>query len=423
MKVLVIGRGGREHAICKKVKESRQVTKVYCAPGNGGISEDAELVPISEHQFSDLISFAKENQIDLTIVGPEDPLTAGIVNEFLEAGLKIFGPKKEAAIIEGSKAFAKELMQKYNIPTASYQSFQDYEAAKAYVEKNGAPIVIKADGLAAGKGVVVAMTDQEALAALKEMMLDEKFGNASASVVIEEFLQGEEFSLMAFVNGKAVYPMVIAQDHKRAFDGDKGPNTGGMGAYSPVPHIPEQEVESAVHEILIPTAKALVEENRSFCGILYAGLILTDEGPKVIEFNARFGDPETQVVLARLQSDLVEIIIDILDEKKPSILWGQDAAVGVVLAASGYPNQYKKGIEIPHLRDLNSDTLVFHAGTKKDNQHYVSNGGRVLLVTSKGSSLSSAIKDVYSEIEKLQSDAFFYRKDIGEKANLKSIKS
>ncbi|MGV3467416.1 MAG: phosphoribosylamine--glycine ligase, partial [Heyndrickxia sp.] len=250
-----------------------------------------------------------------------------------------------------------------------------------------------------------------------------KFGNASASVVIEEFLQGEEFSLMAFVNGKAVYPMVIAQDHKRAFDGDKGPNTGGMGAYSPVPHIPEQEVESAVHEILIPTAKALVEENRSFCGILYAGLILTDEGPKVIEFNARFGDPETQVVLARLQSDLVEIIIDILDEKKPSILWGQDATVGVVLAANGYPNQYKKGIEIPNLRDLNSDTLVFHAGTKKDNQHYVSNGGRVLLVASKGSSLSSAIKDVYSEMEKLQSDAFFYRKDIGEKANLKSIKS
>jgi len=423
MKVLVIGRGGREHAICKKVKESKLVTKVYCAPGNGGISEDAELVPLSENQFSELIAFAINNQIDLTIVGPEDPLTAGIVNKFQEAGLKVFAPRQEAALIEGSKAFAKELMHQYNIPTAAYQTFQDYEAAKAYVEKNGAPIVIKADGLAAGKGVVVAMTEQEALSSLKEMMLDEKFGKASASVVIEEFLQGEEFSLMAFVNGKAVYPMVIAQDHKRAFDGDNGPNTGGMGAYSPVPHIPEKVVEHAVQEILIPTAKALAEENRSFCGILYAGLILTDKGPKVIEFNARFGDPETQVVLARLQSDLVEIIIDILDEKEPTILWSNDAVVGVVLAAKGYPNQYEKGIDIPNIKDLNSTTLVFHAGTKKDHQHYVSNGGRVLLVASKGTSLSAATQDVYTEMEKLQSDSFFYRKDIGLKANLQLVKA
>jgi len=423
MKVLVIGRGGREHAICKKVKESKLVQKVYCAPGNGGISEDAELVPISENQFSELIAFAKDNQIDLTIVGPEDPLTAGIVNAFQEVGLKVFGPRQEAAIIEGSKAFAKELMHKYNIPTADYQTFQDYEAAEAYVEKNGAPIVIKADGLAAGKGVVVASTKQEAISALKEMMLDEKFGKASANVVIEEFLQGEEFSLMAFVNGKNVYPMVIAQDHKRAFDGDAGPNTGGMGAYSPVPHIPEQEVERAVQEILIPTAEALVEENRSFCGILYAGLILTDQGPKVIEFNARFGDPETQVVLTRLQSDLVEIIIDILDEKQPDILWDQDAVVGVVLAADGYPNQYQKGIDIPDITVLDSATLIFHAGTKKNNQQYVSSGGRVLLIAAKATSLSSAIKDVYSEMEKLQSDAFFYRKDIGLKANLQTVKS
>ncbi|MBB2479986.1 phosphoribosylamine--glycine ligase [Bacillus sp. APMAM] len=418
MKVLVIGRGGREHAICKKVKESRQVTKVYCAPGNGGISEDAELVPISEHQFSDLISFAKENQIDLTIVGPEDPLTAGIVNEFQEAGLKIFGPKKEAAIIEGSKAFAKDLMQKYNIPTAVYQTFQDYGAAKAYIENTGAPIVIKADGLAAGKGVVVAMTEQEALAALKEMMLDEKFGEASASVVIEEFLQGEEFSLMAFVNGTDVYPMVIAQDHKRAFDGDKGPNTGGMGAYSPVPHIPEQEVERAVQEILLPTAKALVEENRSFCGVLYAGLILTDKGPKVIEFNARFGDPETQVVLSRLQSDFVSIILDLLDKKEPEIVWNNDSIVGVVLASNGYPEQYKKGVVLPELEMLSEGTSVFHAGTDKAGNQFVSNGGRVLLVACKGNSLREAIRTVYAEMDKLQSSEFFYRKDIGNKAIL-----
>lgn len=418
MKVLVIGRGGREHAICKKVKESGQVTKVYCAPGNGGISEDAELVPISEHQFSDLISFAKENYIDLTIVGPEDPLSAGIVNEFQEAGLKIFGPRKEAAMIEGSKAFAKELMQKYNIPTGVYQTFQDYEAAKEYVEKTGVPIVIKADGLAAGKGVVVAMTEEEALMALKEMMLDEKYGKASASVVIEEFLQGEEFSLMAFVNGTNVYPMVIAQDHKRAFDGDKGPNTGGMGAYSPVPHIPEQEVERAIQEILLPTAKALVEENRSFCGVLFAGLILTDEGPKVIEFNARFGDPETQVVLSRLQSDFTSLILDILEGKEPEIVWNNDSVVGVVLAANGYPEQYKKGVELPNLDLLSAETSVFHAGTEKRGDRFASNGGRVLLVACKGNSLEEAIGNVYADMNKIQSSEFFYRKDIGRKAIL-----
>jgi phosphoribosylamine---glycine ligase len=416
MKVLVIGRGGREHAICKKVKESRLVSKVYCAPGNGGISEDAELVPISEHQFSDLIDFAKANHIDLTIVGPEDPLTSGIVNEFQEAGLKVFGPRQEAAIIEGSKAFAKDLMQKYKIPTASYQSFYDYGEAKAYIEKVGAPIVIKADGLAAGKGVVVAMTEQEALDALKEMMLDEKFGKASAKVVVEEFLQGEEYSLMAFVNGTNVYPMVIAQDHKRAFDGDQGPNTGGMGAYSPVPHIPENEVERAVQDILIPTAEAMVAEGRSFCGVLYAGLILTNEGSKVIEFNARFGDPETQVVLTRLQSDFVKIILDILDEKEPTILWNKDSVIGVVLASNGYPDHYKKGIEIPDLDVLASSTLVFHAGTEKSNQHYLSNGGRVLLVAAKEESLEKAIEKVYSEMAEIQFNEFFFRKDIGQKA-------
>ncbi|MGE6259882.1 phosphoribosylamine--glycine ligase [Heyndrickxia sporothermodurans] len=420
MKVLVIGRGGREHAICKKVKESKLVETVYCAPGNGGIQEDAVLVPISETNFSKLIAFVKENQIDLTIVGPEDPLTAGIVDEFQAAGLKVFGPKKSAAIIEGSKAFAKELMKNYNIPTASYETFEQFEEAKKYIEKHGAPVVIKADGLAAGKGVIVALTLEEALAGLEEMMVNQKFGEASTKVVIEEFLQGEEFSLMAFVNGEKVYPMVIAQDHKRAFDGDQGPNTGGMGAYSPVPQIPQVEVERAVKEILLPTASALVKEERSFCGILYAGLILTENGPKVIEFNARFGDPETQVVLSRLDSDLVQVILDLMEGTHPQITWKDESVIGVVLASKGYPDAYQKGLPIPDLTRLVPSSSVFHAGTEYTDEHaLVSNGGRVLLVTAKGDDLQKAFDQVYNEMNKLQSSDFFYRSDIGSKALMK----
>lgn len=417
MNVLVIGRGGREHAICKKVKESSLVKKVYCAPGNAGIREDAVIVPISETNFSDLIAFTKENQIDLTIVGPEDPLSAGIVNEFQLAGLNVFGPTKEAALIEGSKSFAKNLMKKYSIPTATYETFEQFEEAKRYILEHGAPIVIKADGLAAGKGVIVALTVEEALEGLEQLMVNQTFGVASTKVVIEEFLQGEEFSLMAFVNGEDVYPMVIAQDHKRAFDGDKGPNTGGMGAYSPVPQIPQQEVERAVEEILIPTAHALKAEGRSFCGILYAGLIMTNEGPKVIEFNARFGDPETQVVLSRLESDLVQVILDLQNEKTPSISWSNDASVGVVLASNGYPGTYEKGIEIPNLNKFESSTLVFHAGTERNEEDaIVSNGGRVLLIGAKGNDLRDAIHKVYGEMDKVKSDHFFYRSDIGLKA-------
>ncbi|QQZ09108.1 phosphoribosylamine--glycine ligase [Heyndrickxia vini] len=417
MNVLVIGRGGREHAICKKVKESSLVKKVYCAPGNAGIREDAVIVPISETNFTDLIAFTKENQIDLTIVGPEDPLSAGIVNEFQLAGLNVFGPTKEAALIEGSKSFAKNLMKKYSIPTATYETFEQFEEAKRYILEHGAPIVIKADGLAAGKGVIVALTVEEALEGLEQLMVNQTFGVASTKVVIEEFLQGEEFSLMAFVNGEDVYPMVIAQDHKRAFDGDKGPNTGGMGAYSPVPQIPQQEVDRAVEEILIPTAHALKAEGRSFCGILYAGLILTNEGPKVIEFNARFGDPETQVVLSRLESDLVQVILDLQNEKTPSISWSNDASVGVVLASKGYPGTYEKGIEIPNLNKFESSTLVFHAGTERNEEDaIVSNGGRVLLIGAKGNDLRDAIHKVYGEMDKVKSDHFFYRSDIGLKA-------
>lgn len=418
MKVLVIGSGGREHAICKKLKESKQVTAVFCAPGNAGISEDATIVPIKETKFADLIDFAKKEQVDLTVVGPEVPLNAGIVDEFEAAGLKIFGPRKNAAIIEGSKSFAKDLMKKYQIPTAAYETFHSYEEAKAYIDKQGAPIVIKADGLAAGKGVVVAMTDEEADTALKEMLLDEKFGESSASVVIEEFLEGEEFSLMAFVKGENVYPMVIAQDHKRAFDGDKGPNTGGMGAYTPVPHIPDIEVERAVAEIVIPTAKAMVQEGRPFTGILYAGLILTKEGPKTIEFNARFGDPETQVVLERLDSDLAELIQDLLAGKEPVIKWSADAVIGVVVASNGYPGDYEKGLPIPDLNVLDPAIQVFHAGTAAGSEPgtYVSNGGRLLLAAAKGANIPEAYANVYKEMKKLDSDHFFYRSDIGHKA-------
>lgn len=420
MRVLVVGSGGREHAICRKVKMSELVTEVFCAPGNAGIETDATIVPIPETDFSNLIQFAKKEEIDLTIVGPELPLSAGIVDEFEAAGLKVFGPRKNAAIIEGSKSFAKNLMKKYHIPTAAYETFHSYEEAKAYVEQQGVPIVIKADGLAAGKGVVVAMTMDEAMTALKEMLLDAKFGQSSASVVIEEFLQGEEFSLMAFVHEEKVFPMVISQDHKRAFDGDQGPNTGGMGAYTPVPHIAEEDVAFGVNEILLPTVQAMKKEGRTFTGILYAGLIQTVEGPKVIEYNARFGDPETQVVLARMETDLVQFILDLLEGRDPELVWSDDAVVGVVVATKGYPGEYKKGLPLPDLNVVSAETDIYHAGTTKDPQtgRYKSNGGRLLLVTSKGKTIEEAIDKVYSEMEKIEDDSFFYRKDIAHKAKL-----
>ncbi len=342
MNVLVIGRGGREHALAWKFAQSEKVEKVYVAPGNEGMRDVATPIDIDENDFDALILFAKENHVELTFVGPEIPLMNGIVDRFKEEGLRVFGPNKAAAVIEGSKAFTKELMKKYNIPTAAYETFTDYEEAVQYIEKVGAPIVIKADGLAAGKGVTVAMTLEEALQAAKEMLQDVKFGEASKKVVIEEFLDGQEFSLMAFVNGTTVHPMVIAQDHKRAFDGDKGPNTGGMGAYSPVPQISESAVQEAIETVLHPTAKAMIQENRSFTGILYAGLILTNDGPKVIEFNARFGDPETEVVLPRLENDLVDVCNAVLDESELMLQWSEESVVGVVLASKGYPEAYKK---------------------------------------------------------------------------------
>ena len=416
MKVLVIGRGGREHAICQKISESGRLSELYCAPGNAGIGEISELVNINETDIEQLITFAKEKEIDLTVVGPENPLMMGIVDAFEEEGLAIFGPRKAAAEIEGSKSFAKDLMHKHHIPTAEYGTFHTFEEAKAYILEKGAPIVLKADGLAAGKGVVVALTLEEALTSLEEMMVGEKFGEASSKMVIEEFLDGEEFSFMAFVNGENVYPLAIAQDHKRAFDGDKGPNTGGMGAYSPVPHIHESIVNEAFNEILKPTAKALVKEGKSFCGILYAGLIVTTNGPKVIEFNARFGDPETQVVLPRMESDLIDVLLSVLNSESYEIKWSPKTVLGVVYASKGYPDSYEKNMEIPDLSPISGTARVFHAGTKFEQDRLVSDGGRVLLVAVKEENQELAFQKVYKEIQKLDSPQFFYRSDIGKKA-------
>ena len=406
MKILVIGSGGREHAIIHQLSLSKYKPTIYAAPGNAGMN--AERVNIKVTDKEALLKFALENKIDLTVVGPEASLATGIVDLFMENNLKIFGPKKNAAIIEGSKEFAKDLMKKYDIPTADYKTFSNYDEALAYINKKGAPIVIKYDGLAAGKGVVVAKTLDEAINALKDMMLDKTFGDAS--VVIEDYLEGPEFSLMAFVNGNKVFPMVIAQDHKRAYDNDLGPNTGGMGAYSPVPIISDSEVKYAIKEIMQKTADAMVKENRSFLGVLYGGLMKTKDGIKVIEFNARFGDPETEVVLPRLNSDFVEVILDVIDGKDVTLDWDKNPRLGVVMASKGYPGNYQKGFEI---KGLDKTDLVFHMGTKKENDKYYTDGGRVLLVVGKGKTLKEAQADAYKNVKQIECENLFYRNDIG----------
>lgn len=413
MNILVIGSGGREHAIAKKFSISPSVEKVYVAPGNDGMRNDAAVVAIDSLDFEQLAKFAKEHQIDLTFVGPEQPLAEGIVDYFNERGLTIFGPTKAAARIEGSKSYAKEIMKKYNIPTAAYETFTDAEKAIEYVKVQGAPIVVKADGLAAGKGVIVAMTEQEAVDAINDMIGNQLFGESSSRVVVEQFLQGEEFSFMSFVHKGQIYPMVIAQDHKRAYDGDQGPNTGGMGAYSPVPQIPQEMVSRAYIEIVEPTVKAMEEEGVSFTGILYAGLILTEQGPKVIEFNARFGDPETQVVLPRMTSDFGLFMKALMEEKYFDLQWSNEVMLGVVIASEGYPGTVEKGNPLPNLQKLSETHDVYHAGTKFVDEHFVGNGGRVILVATKANTLKEAQKKVYDGIEKEQWDKFFFRKDIG----------
>lgn len=412
MKVLVVGRGGREHAIAWKVSQSSMVSTVYVAPGNDGMRDIAQCVPIDEKANEELVHFAKENSVDLVIVGPEAALVNGLANEMTKNGIAVFGPTAEAAIIEGSKQFAKDLMMKYQVPTAQYNTFTNYDDAIAYVRQQGAPIVIKYDGLAAGKGVVVAQTIEEADDALKDMLLDAKFGEGK--VVVEEFLSGEEFSLMAFVNGEQVVPLTIAQDHKRAYDNDLGPNTGGMGAYSPVPFISQDIIDLSVKTIMEPVAKAMVKEGLPFTGILYGGLILTAQGPKVIEFNCRFGDPETEVVLPRMKSDMVAHILDVLNHRETRIEWHDEACLGVVLASKGYPGSYPKGVDIMGVDSCNH--LLFHSGTALKEGQWKTNGGRVLFVVGKGATIAEAQKDAYQGVEQIQSEGLFHRNDIGHKA-------
>ncbi|EOL43311.1 phosphoribosylamine--glycine ligase [Enterococcus caccae] len=412
--ILVIGSGGREHVIAQKLIQSPKVTTVFCARGNVGMKKDGiQLIDIAEDDHDALIRFAKEQSVDWTFVGPEIPLLNGIVDDFTAAGLKAFGPLKAAALIEGSKDFAKQMMNKYNIPTADHQTFFDFAKARAYVVEKGAPIVIKADGLAAGKGVVVAETVEEAIDALREMLEENKFGSSGAKVVIEEFLVGEEFSLLAFVRDEEVYPMVIAQDHKRAYENDLGPNTGGMGAYSPVPQIANELVDEAIETILKPTAQGMIAEGKAFSGILYAGLIATETGPKVIEFNARFGDPETQVVLQRLESDLAQVIDDLLNGMQPDIKWKQKGySLGVVVAANGYPNRYENDCLIPDFSNVESEQ-IYYAGVKEENGQLVSNGGRIYLVEASSDTLLQAQEAVYTLLNTVETKGTFYRKDIG----------
>jgi len=414
-KVLIIGSGGREHALAWKFAQSEEVEKIYAAPGNPGIDEieKCESIAIEISNHTALAEFAKENEIALTFIGPEAPLVDGIVDFFEQEGLTVFGPRANAAIIEGSKSFAKELMKKHGIPTAGYEVFTSFADAAKYIKIKRPPFVLKADGLAAGKGVVIAETHEEAYSALAEMLQNKRFGAAGNTVVIEEFLTGTEFSYMAFVNGEDVYPMVIAKDHKRAFDGDKGPNTGGMGAYSPVPQISDEIIEKARQEILIPTAKAMVAEGRPFTGILYAGLIASKAGAKVIEFNARFGDPETEVILPRLESDLYTALMDILDKKDPNLEWSEEAVLGVILASKGYPDDFEKGAEIKGLDKVNSQTLIFHCGTAKNEaDNFTTNGGRVLLAARKAETLDAVRKELYRDIKNIKCTNLFHRSDI-----------
>lgn len=415
MKVLVVGGGGREHTIVWKLSQSPKIDKLYCAPGNAGISEIAECVDIGATEIEKLVEFAATNQIDLTVVGMDDPLVMGIVDAFEAANLRIFGPKKNAAIIEGSKSFSKSLMKKYNIPTAKYEIFDNYDKALEYLKLQQMPIVIKADGLALGKGVLICNTFDEANEALKQIMVDKKFGSAGNMVVIEEFLKGQEISVLSFCDGKTVIPMVSAQDHKRALDGDKGLNTGGMGTFSPS-RIYTKEIEKECMETIFkPTVEAMNKEGRTFKGVLYFGLMLTDNGMKVIEYNARFGDPETQVILPRLKTDLLEIFEACIDTQldKLDIQWESNAAVCVMLASGGYPESYNKGYEITGLDKLKDNIIAFHSGTAKVDNKIVTNGGRVLGITAVGNDLDEAIKSAYEAVECINFDKKHFRKDIG----------
>lgn len=420
MKVLVVGGGGREHALVRKIKESKKVDEIFCTPGNGGISYDAKCFDVAATDIDGVVNLAKEIKADLVVVAPDDPLVAGMVDALNEAGFKTFGPRANAAIIEGSKVFSKELMQKYNIPTAEYKVFDNAEEAIDYIkERNEFPTVIKADGLALGKGVIIPENLDDAIAGVKEIMEDKIFGASGNNIVVEEFLTGPEVSVLAFTDGKCVKPMVSSMDHKRALDGDKGLNTGGMGTVSPNPYYTQEVAKECMDKIFMPTINAMNNEGRTFKGCLYFGLMITPKGPKVIEYNCRFGDPETQVVLPRLKTDIVDIF-EAIDNETLSDLdveWSDDACACVIMASGGYPKSYPKGIEITGLSNGQLDSVtVYHAGTKLQDNKLVTSGGRVLGVTALGDTLENALKKSYDAVEKIHFEGAHYRRDIGKRA-------
>lgn len=420
MKVLVVGGGGREHALIRKIKESSKVDEIFCTPGNGGISYDAKCFDVSATDIDGVVDLAKKLSVDLVVVAPDDPLVAGMVDALNDAGFKTFGPRANAAIIEGSKVFSKELMQKYNIPTAEYKVFDNANDAIEYIkEKNEFPTVIKADGLALGKGVIIPENLDDAVAGVKEIMEDKIFGASGNNIVVEEFLTGPEVSVLAFTDGKCVKPMVSSMDHKRALDGDKGLNTGGMGTVSPNPYYTEEVAAECMDKIFMPTINAMNQEGRTFKGCLYFGLMITPKGPKVIEYNCRFGDPETQVVLPRLKTDIIDIFEAINNEtlSELDIEWSEKACACVIMASGGYPKSYKKGVEITGLTLGQLDGVtVYHAGTKIENDKLVTSGGRVLGVTALGDSPADALKKSYEAVENIHFDNAHYRKDIGKRA-------
>ncbi|MGM9964797.1 MAG: phosphoribosylamine--glycine ligase [Clostridium sp.] len=414
MKILVVGGGGREHAICWKLSNESDVEKIYCAPGNAGISSVAKCIDIQDSDIENLLKFAKENQIDLTIVGPEIPLVAGIVDAFEKEGLKIFGPNKECAQLEGSKAFSKDFMIRHNLPTAKYKEYTNLDEAISEIDSFGYPVVIKADGLAAGKGVVIPENREDAITTLKEMMSDKKFGKAGDKIVVEEFLNGIETSILAFVDNDTIVPMVSSKDHKKVFEGEAGLNTGGMGTFSPSEIYTDELAKEVQEKILDKTLEGFKKDNLNYKGILFVGLMITEDGPKILEYNVRFGDPETQSVLFRLDTDLNKIISAILDNnlKNIEINYSKEEAICVMLTSGGYPESYEKGKVISGLENLDSDIVVFHSGTKFDNENIVTNGGRVIGITAKGKTVKEAGEKVYENIKKINFEGMHYRKDI-----------
>ena len=415
MKILVVGGGGREHAICWKLSKEKNVEKIYCAPGNTGISEVAECIDIHVTDFEKLADFAEENKIDLTVIGPEVPLVMGITDVFNKRGLKVFGPNKVCSQLEGSKLFSKEFMVRHNIPTAKYKEYTDLEKAKLEIDEFGYPMVIKADGLAAGKGVIIAQNKEEALEALETIMKDRKFGEAGNLVVVEEFLLGVETSILALVDKNTIIPMESAKDHKKVFEFETGPNTGGMGTFSPSTIYTDELSKRVYNEVLLKSLEGFKKDNLDYRGILFVGLMITEEGEKVLEYNCRFGDPEIQSVLMRLDSDLSEIMMAVAEDRlsEVEIKYSDDAAACVILASGGYPESYEKGKEITGLDNLDEDIVVFHSGTKKDGSKIVTNGGRVLGVCARGKDVEDAANKVYENIEKIKFDGLHYRKDIG----------